>query len=322
MPIATAESTPVKLGTSPGRNDTVYRQHLQFDVADEARIRATLYASKEYSKGDRIPVIHVPGQPHISAYVGVPSREELAGHMEHYNDDVERVFHERALSGRQVGFATVAWLLIAVDGTWILTRRAPSDPSTVTLTGSRTARGTFRSGRVVGDGLTLPLSGVNPALRTVSSALEGRQAWFCWDPRVVKDRKPPAKKGKPGPRPYRIHPAVVIFDSGYAVYGHFRVPGHCQAEQLGAEIGGARAPQDPSGTRLGTVPDLAPHRQPGRTRRPRAETGDQRRALHRPRIGLHPEGDRRPVQQRGAGPRTRGPLPPRPGPAVGQRELG
>lgn len=233
------------LGERVAPQNRIYRQDLTFDVPDgrTGSVTATLYARSVYGRGDRLPVIYVPGKPAVEAYAGVPSRDKLAADMEHYSEDVPRVFHERALSNRQLGFAVAAWLAIACSYTWLTARGGPEWPTGLRLSGSRALRGTFRSGRLQGGDTILTLRETDPPLTTVSSGLEGQHAWFCWDPREKKTREPNVKRGE-RPRRWHAHPAAVVFDSGHVVYGHVRFPEAQPTAGLGVAIGSEQAPLD------------------------------------------------------------------------------
>ncbi|SBU89692.1 hypothetical protein YW5DRAFT_00721 [Streptomyces sp. Ncost-T6T-1] len=238
-------------GEYKGKPRTLYNQMLTFEMpgekgkkADPTRGRRSVYATSvdlsPYEAGDRIPVIYVPGRSDIVGYMG-PSRKS-DGILEGYNGDVERLFAERALSGRQLGLALLAWLI--VTGLVVLmTAVSVENPRSLHVPGSRALRGTFRSGRIQGAGTAMQLKGFETEFSGMGPALEGRHVWLCWDARRAKGRLDKAKNGRPEKK-WTTSPAAVIFDSGHAVYGYVDVHEPQQPGYLGVEAGGADAPLD------------------------------------------------------------------------------
>ncbi|GGS18472.1 hypothetical protein F2B00_11140 [Streptomyces parvus] len=237
-------------GEHKGKPRTLYNQMLTFDMpgekgkrADPTRGRRSVYATSvglsPYEVGDRIPVIYVPGRSDIVGYVG-PSRKN-DGVLEGYNGDVERLFAERALSGRQLGLAVVAWLIVM--GLAVVTAVGVRNAKTLSLPGSRALRGTFRSGRIRGAGTELQLKGAEADFSDMSPALEGRHVWLCWDARRARGRLNKAKNGRPEEK-WTVCPAAVVFDSGRVAYGHVEIHAPQRPDHLGVEAGGADAPLD------------------------------------------------------------------------------
>ncbi|SCF72770.1 hypothetical protein GA0115255_104374 [Streptomyces sp. Ncost-T6T-2b] len=233
-----------------GKPRTLYNQMLTFEMpgekgkrADPTRGRRSVYATSvdlsPYEVGDRIPVIYVPGRSDIVGYMG-PSRED-DGVLEGHNGDVERLFAERALSGRQLGLALVAWLI--VTGLAVVTAVGVYNPKTLSLPGSRALRGTFRSGRIQGAGTELRLKGAEADFSDMGPALEGRHVWLCWDARRARGHLNKAKNGRPEEK-WAVCPAAVVFDSGHVAYGHVEIHEPQQPGHLGVEAGGADAPLD------------------------------------------------------------------------------
>lgn len=233
-----------------GKPRTLYNQMLTFEMpgekgkkADPTRGRRSVYATSvdlsSYEVGDRIPVIYVPGRSDIVGYMG-PSRKG-DGILEGYNGDVERLFAERALSGRQLGLALVAWLF--VTGVAVVGTAGVHNPKTLSPAGSRALRGTFRSGRIQGAGLELQLKGAEVDFSDLGPVLEGRQVWLCWDARRAKGRLNKAKNGRPQKK-WTACPAAVVFDSGHVAYGFVEIHEPQQPGHLGVEAGGTDAPLD------------------------------------------------------------------------------
>ncbi|MFJ6612600.1 hypothetical protein ACIQPT_20250 [Streptomyces sp. NPDC091289] len=245
--VATLTITSEYTHTIRSGDYTIYDQSLTFDMpgakADAGGRLRTVHTTPagwtRFRVGDRIPVIYVPDKPGIKGYAG-PSRENVAGRTEGYNEDVERLFAERALSGTQLGFALVAWLFII--GIVVVGAGGGRRPKTLNLPGSRALRGTFRSGRIQGAALVMQFKGVEPEFTAVRSALEGRHVWLAWDARRVK-RFVVKAKGRPVRR-WKACPAVVVFDSGHAVYGHVDIHEPQQPGSLGVEAGGEGTPLD------------------------------------------------------------------------------
>ncbi|MET8726803.1 hypothetical protein ABZV81_06360 [Streptomyces parvus] len=238
-------------GEYKGKPTMRYNQMLTFDMpgekgkkADPTRGRRSVYVTSvnsfRFEVGDRIPVIYVPGRSDIVGYAG-PSRKNQ-GVLEGHNGDMERLFAERALSGRQLGLALVAWLI--VTGLVVLvTAVSVENPRSLNVPGSRALRGTFRSGRVQGAGTTMQLKGFETEFAGMGPVLEDRHVWLCWDARRAKGRLDKAKNGRPEKK-WTTSPAAVIFDSGHAVYGYVDVHEPQQPGHLGVEAGGADAPLD------------------------------------------------------------------------------
>ncbi|WP_309236416.1 hypothetical protein [Streptomyces sp. CAI 127] len=237
-------------GEYKGKPRTLYNQMLTFEMpgekgkkADPTRGRRSVYATSvdysPYEVGDRIPVIYVPGRSDIVGYMG-PSRKN-DGVLEGYSGDVERLFAERALSGRQLGLALVAWLI--VTGLAVVTATGVYNPKTLSPPGSRALRGTFRSGRIQGAGTELQLKCAEADFSDLGPALEGRHVWLCWDARRARGHLNKAKNGRPEEK-WAACPAAVVFDSGHVAYGHVEIHEPQQPGHLGVEAGGADAPLD------------------------------------------------------------------------------
>lgn len=82
--------------------------------SDTATVR-TMSDGDGRISGERITVVHAPGDTGPGAYTGRDSRESLRARpsqREHYQDDLPRLLAGRPLSGRQLAVLGGAWLLV------------------------------------------------------------------------------------------------------------------------------------------------------------------------------------------------------------------
>ncbi|WP_130797078.1 hypothetical protein [Streptomyces otsuchiensis] len=247
LPIVNEYLVDRKTFDTSRKHRTLYTQELEVRLpepvgrVDTIGVRITSYS--RYSAGESIRVLYAPTDLSLDAYAGPRNRNDLAGFTEGSAGDLDRILAGRALSATQLSFGGLAWLGTAAVATW-LSCRPRSYPATMRLRGARALRGVFRSGRIEANGAAVAFSWLDPPATAVGPALEGRPVWLCWDPRRTR-RYRTQGKGRPVIS-YTACPAVVIFDSGHAVYGEMTVLEPHRVDQLGMEVDGDRVPLDAS----------------------------------------------------------------------------
>ncbi|PCG81809.1 hypothetical protein CIB93_33390 [Streptomyces sp. WZ.A104] len=106
-------------------------------------------SGNEHVAGHRIKVVYAPGRTSLGAYIGGDSRtfgEAGLGNWQHYQDDLQRLLDDRALSARQIGWLGALWLLgtgacvfAAYTGRADKPGAVPTWPLTITYTSFMTA---------------------------------------------------------------------------------------------------------------------------------------------------------------------------------------
>ncbi|WP_197287691.1 hypothetical protein [Streptomyces apocyni] len=215
---------------APG-NDT-WTMRLSVSVQDDKGETRTLSVQTRRSEHPRliglstIKVIYAPSATELGAYVGANSHP--GGSFVGYESDLHRILEGRTLSSVQLWVCGILWtVLVLPPVAYRLIRRLKA--VSVLPGHTRALYGTYTDRHIAAGDTRVRLFLDPPSDGNLSPALEGRQAWLCWDPNRLRVDGPPPKNPRSKRQPRRGPKAkearaALILDDGWVLYGTARFP--------------------------------------------------------------------------------------------------